>query len=143
MPIFLILAAIFFLLISPLSPVADTMRKNVLGILSRANRNNNPGNLRYAGQAGTTGSDPAGFAVFATLQDGWNALVRQWSLYAERGYSLAHGIAIYAPSNENNTSAYLNFLTSELGVGSSTPLSDINLNALAQAIAKYEGFVDL
>ena len=112
-------------------------------MVSRANRNNNPGNLRYAGQAGTTGQDSNGFAVFASLDLGWNALVRQWTLYANRGYTLAEGITRYAPNTEKNTNAYLNFLANRLGVDPSMPLSAIDLNALAQAVAKYEGFINI
>lgn len=132
MPFLLFIIALFFIFFTPI--------KNMV---SRANRNNNPGNLRYAGQAGTTGQDSNGFAVFASLDLGWNALVRQWTLYANRGYTLAEGITRYAPNTENNTNAYLNFLANRLGVDPSMPLSAIDLNALAQAVAKYEGFINI
>src|SRR3990167_1015973 len=43
---------------------------------SRSYRNNNPGNLRYIGQAGSTGKDKQNFAIFKTFEAGYNALIR-------------------------------------------------------------------
>jgi hypothetical protein len=43
---------------------------------SASYRNNNPGNLKYMGQAGSTGADPKGFAIFGSYDAGWSALIR-------------------------------------------------------------------
>jgi hypothetical protein len=42
---------------------------------SRSFRNKNPGNLKWAGQAKAIGHDDKGFAIFATTQDGMDALM--------------------------------------------------------------------
>ena len=56
---------------------------------SRSFRNNNPGNLKYAGQTGSTGQDAGGFAVFPNYETGFAALERQieLSLLGYAGYS--------------------------------------------------------
>lgn len=74
---------------------------------SRSYRNNNPGNLMYAGQAGAIGADDAGFAIFDSYQDGWNALLNQLQLYAERGLTIGQMLEIYAPPSDNDTQAYI------------------------------------
>jgi hypothetical protein len=86
--------------------------------------NNNPGNLRYAGQAGSVGSNK-GYAVFTTPEAGWAALERQLQLDASRGDTLAKFIGEYAPSSENATEDYLAYLMRGLGVSATTPLSTI------------------
>ena len=52
-----------------------------------AKRNNNPGNLMYAGQRGAIGKDSSGFAIFGSIEDGWAALKRQIELDAGRGHT--------------------------------------------------------
>lgn len=89
-----------------------------------ATKNNNPGNLVNVGQTGVVGTN-GGFAVFATPEAGMNALQHQIELDASRGLSLREFIYKYAPPKENDTSNYLSFLTSGLGVGADTPLTDI------------------
>lgn len=83
---------------------------------SRARRNNNPGNLKYAGQPGAIGADAQGFAIFATPEDGWRALERQIRLDASRGHTLSSFLYKYAPPSENATTAYLDFLRTRLGL---------------------------
>jgi hypothetical protein len=88
-----------------------------------AQKNNNPGNLRAGPSA--IGKDSNGLAIYATAQDGWNDLYRQIGLDAGRGLSLAQFIGKYAPPNENNTSGYLSFVSSSIGVDPSTPLAQL------------------
>lgn len=114
--------------------------KGVLNLMTRAGRNNNPGNLRYAGQAGATGQDPQGFAIFATAHDGWNALYRQIELDASRGQTLKTFIYAYAPPTENSTANYLSFLMKKTGASADTPLSDIDTQNLAEGVAHFEGY---
>lgn len=94
----------------------------VPGSLSQIN--NNPGNLRYVGQAGATGSYQ-GYATFSTPKAGWAALERQLRLDAAAGDTVETFINSYAPPSENDTGNYLRFLVSGLGVPASTPLSQI------------------
>ena len=91
---------------------------------SRSFRNNNPGNLRYAFQFGTTGKDKNSFAIFATYEDGWKALVNQLTIAANgksRVYkpdmSLMDFFQIYAPASDSNEpKSYALFVARKLGV---------------------------
>jgi hypothetical protein len=93
-------------------------------------RNNNPTNLGYAGQPGAspvTMYDPGAgtsvtYAKFDTLQDGIAAAGRQLSLDASRGLTLAQRIATWSTANHQ---AYINNVSSWLGVDPNTPLSAI------------------
>lgn len=94
----------------------------------RGIRNNNPGNLNYAGQAGATKeAGPNGrFAVFRSAEEGLRALGNQLRLYSNRGINSVRAIiSKFAPASENNTQAYINSVSSRLGVGSDASL---NLN---------------
>lgn len=92
------------------------------GSLSQVN--NNPGNLRYVGQAGATGSYK-GYATFSTPDAGWSALERQLQLDARSGDTLAKFVSEYAPPVENDTGSYLRYLVNGLGVPATTPLTTI------------------
>lgn len=102
-----------------------------------ARANNNPGNLRYVGQSGAT-QGQGGFAKFSSPQAGFNALVNQIGLDASRGATLTSFIGKYAPSSENNTAQYIQQVSSWLGIDPNTPLSRIDRNTLAQAMARKE-----
>jgi hypothetical protein len=86
-----------------------------------ADRNNNPGNLRFAGQRGAVLGDK-GFARFNTPQDGFNALKRQILLDSKRGLVAGQFIHKYAPPNENNTIGYTRFFCHQLRCTPDTPL---------------------
>lgn len=64
---------------------------------STSYRNNNPGNLMYAGQAGAIGQDANGFAVFPDSTTGFNALVAQVQLDQNRGYTISQLANAWAP----------------------------------------------
>jgi len=102
-----------------------------------ASVNNNPGNLRYAGQAGASQGE-GGFARFSTPQAGYAALHNQIALDGSRGLTLGQFISKYAPPTENNTSLYLQQITARVGASASTPLNQINREQLARAIAAKE-----
>lgn len=94
----------------------------------RGERNNNPGNLNFAGQAGAELERPGGrFARFETAFDGLRALSRQLMLYAGRGInSVEKIIATWAPaSDNNNTAAYIQAVSQRLGVN---PKAALNIN---------------
>lgn len=109
--------------------------QDLMGLISRmegwgisnsvATRNNNPGNLKYAGQAGAIDKDSRGYAIFGSPESGWAALQRQIELDASREFSVREFIGKYAPSSENNTSGYLSFVTEGLGIGADEKLSSI------------------
>jgi len=105
----------------------------------RGIRNNNPGNLNYAGQEGAKkeGGSNGRFAVFKTMQDGIIALAKQLQIYASRGIdSISAIISKYAPPGENNTKAYIDAIAKKLGIGANTKL---NLNDNATLRALIEG----
>ncbi|EMD6813365.1 lytic transglycosylase [Citrobacter koseri] len=110
----------------------------------RGERNNNPGNLNFAGQAGATLESPGGrFARFETAYDGLRALSRQLMLYAGRGInSVEKIISTWAPaSDNNNTAAYIQAVSQRLGVD---PRIALNMNdpqtmsALMSSIIHHE-----
>ncbi|KAA6001396.1 lytic transglycosylase catalytic [Pantoea sp. M_5] len=102
--------------------------------LKRGERNNNPGNLNYAGQAGAMLERSGGrFAKFQTAYDGLRAMARQLMLYARRGINSVEGIiSTWAPSSENNTGAYVNAISSRLGVDPKAALNLQNPQVLSQ-----------
>ena len=112
----------------------------------RGFRNNNPGNLRSgAGQAGT---DSGGYAQFASMLDGYKAMVRQISMYRNAGLeNVASIISKWAPSNENDTRAYIQSVVAsiqkDLGQGvSATSRLNLNdpkvMNSLIDAMIDHE-----
>lgn len=110
----------------------------------RGERNNNPGNLNFAGQAGAALERPGGrFARFETAFDGLRALSRQLVLYAGRGInSVEKIISTWAPaSDNNNTAAYIQAVSQRLGVN---PQAALNINdpqtmsALMSSIIHHE-----
>ena len=79
-------------------------------------RNNNPGNLRYAGQLGASYGE-GGFARFQTMGEGVEALDKQIRRYESRGLNTIRKIiSTYAPKNENNTEAYIRSVAKSLGI---------------------------
>lgn len=111
--------------------------------LSRAERNNNPGNLEFRGQRGATREDGEGrFAKFGTTEEGVAALARQLQLYGSRGIdTIEEIINKYAPASENNTAAYVNAMVNRLRVSPNQQL-DLNdpqvLSGLIQGISRHE-----
>ena len=102
---------------------------NSLG--SVATRNHNPGNLKFAGQAGAVGKDSRGFAIFQDDSTGWQALYNQLAKYVRTfpGYSIlqitAHYLGQSTPTvdAEGNAFNYANFVAGQLGVAVTTTLA--------------------
>jgi len=85
--------------------------------------NNNPGNLKYAGQPGAT-QGANGFAVFPNYVAGYQALVNQIDLDASRGQTIAQFTSIYAPASDNNNpTSYAAQIANAAGVSVNDPLS--------------------
>lgn len=97
-------------------------------------KNNNPGNLKFAGQAGATGQDQFGHAIFATFQDGYQALINQVrrmlngssSLYPQT-WTLTQAMNRYAEANGNQ---YAIFIADRIGVSPNVTLSELNAMSL-------------
>ena len=87
-----------------------------------ADRQANPGNLRYVGQKNAVMGDKR-FAKFNTHEDGWNALRNQIALDASRNLNMEQFIYKYAPPNQNNTAAYLQQVLRAMNANPSTKLS--------------------
>jgi len=114
--------------------------------LPRGLRNNNPGNLNYAGQAGAEkeGGPGGRFAVFGSMQEGIAALIRQLALYASRGIDTISAIVKkYAPAADgNDVAAYIASLVKATGKGANEALDLTNLQTLiplVQGIVRHEG----
>lgn len=86
--------------------------------------NNNPGNLKYVGQAGATGQDSRGFAIFPTYDAGFAALENQVAYDANHGLTIAQFTAKYAPASDgNNPTSYANTIANTFGLSPSDPLT--------------------
>jgi len=125
----------------PASPAPDGGDKT----LPRGIRNNNPGNLNFAGQAGATkeGGPNGRFAKFATMEEGIKAMVRQLKLYKSRGVDTIREIVKkYAPAEDgNNVSAYIAALTKSMGIGADDSIDMDNqkqMVALVKGITSHE-----
>lgn len=110
-------------------PGADNGKANKLADNSspRGIRNNNPGNLNFAGQAGATkeGGENGRFAVFESMRDGISALYRQIQLYFSRGVNTIESVVNkYAPADDNNNvQAYIKQLVGATGKQADEKLS--------------------
>ncbi|MBR8502011.1 hypothetical protein [Enterobacter asburiae] len=109
----------------------------------RGIRNNNPGNLNYAGQTGATmeGGEGGRFAVFESMQHGVAALYKQLQLYFKRGTNtLSSIVKTYAPaSDNNNVDAYISALTKATGKGANEVLDSGDTATMARLM---KGIVD-
>ena len=108
----------------------------------RGIRNNNPGNIRYgdfARGAGATGADSGGFAVFADMESGVAATLKLLQSYASRGFNTIRKIiSRWAPSNENDTQAYIAAVAKQLGVSADSVLNGDQLGGVASSIFQHE-----
>lgn len=104
--------------------------------------NNNPGNLRFAGQKGAV-QGQGGFARFQSPQQGYDALRNQIRLDTGRGHTVGSFINKYAPPSENDTGGYISNVTRSLGVSPNTPLSQVDLDAIARAVARQESSTNI
>jgi len=107
-----------------------------------AARLNNPGNLRFAGQSGAT-KDQSGFAKFNDVASGYAAMSKQLMSYYKRGLNtVSEIVSKYAPSNENDTVGYANYVAQDIGVGKDQEIDVSNpyiMRKLLVAMSKREG----
>lgn len=86
-------------------------------------RNNNPGNLRFAGQSGAV-KTAGNFAKFSTYQQGWDALIRQLRAACEGrskvyrpDMTLFEFCTVWAPAYDgNDPRRYANNVATRIGV---------------------------
>lgn len=124
---------------------ADEGPMNMDPTLPRGIRNNNPGNIRRSADPwqglSDTQTDPAFFQFTAPVY-GIRALARVLKTYRDRhGLTTVQGIiGRWAPTNENNTGAYVQAVASSMGVAPNVPLAwDAGtVRALVAAIIHHE-----
>lgn len=98
-----------------------------------ADRFNNPANLRYAAGYETANTKSGKFAVFPSLDEGVLAAAKQLQIYGTKGINNIHDIiSKWAPSNENNTKAYIEHVVNATG---RSEFEKLNLND-TQTLAK-------
>ena len=103
-----------------------------------ASKNNNPGNIRVPGTKE--------FQKYDNLQAGFDALLKQIKMYQDGSSENTTGketllelMKIYAPaSDKNDPEGYAKYLAEKLNISIDTPISQINTNKLALAIASKE-----
>lgn len=100
---------------------------------SRPARNHNPGDLKFAGQAGAVGRDSGGFAIFPDDVTGFQALYRQLEKYVNDfpGYSILEIMAHYlgqpmpTVNAQGDAFTYAAHVASSLGADISTTLGQL------------------
>lgn len=111
---------------------------------TRADRNHNPGNIedgpfarRQPGYAGSDGR----FAKFASPEHGFAAMQSLLGGYLRRGKNtLSEIIGTWAPSSENNTSAYVAHVSRLTGLNPNQRVGPEHLANIARAMAVHEGY---
>lgn len=115
---------------------------------TRAERNNNPGNIEYKGgfarAHGAIGSDGR-FAIFPDLETGRKAQAALLSNYGKQGINTVSGIVSkWSPAKEkgNNTLAYIDYVSRSMGVGANEQLNmndPVVLGQLSRYMGIHEG----
>ena len=126
-------------------PANNTQSNITIKAGTLADKNNNPGNLRLAGQAGAT-KGQGGFAKFNSPKEGYNALVKDLKIKQSgksrtgltKDSTLEELINVYAPSSENDTNQYVSDISKWLKLPASTSIADMDMESLAKAIARKE-----
>ena len=131
---------------SPAAKSTPTQASKNPGTGSRANRNNNPGNIESGkftkGQLGYAGSDGR-FAIFDTPQAGRNAQISLLGGYLDKGIDTPLKIANkWAPGSEqgNNPEKYAASIAARLGIKPTGTVTAAMLPILASAQAANEGW---
>ena len=115
----------------------------IMNAKPRGIRNNNPGNIRGSNAFkwdGEIGRDSGDFVIFDTPENGLRALARTLRTYRRNyGLNTIRGIVNrYAPTSENNTSAYMSHAARTLGVSVDAPLDRSDYPRLMTVIVAHE-----
>lgn len=86
-------------------------------------RQHNPGDLRHGPGAHHAPSTLDGIGTYTSDTSGWSDLERQLSLDAARGMDIRTFVTAYAPSVENNSSQYLDYICTGLSLGPDVSLA--------------------
>jgi hypothetical protein len=130
------------------SPAAKAGQAAAPGTGPRSVRNNNPGNLRYSPNLvkpgyvleKAVGADSGGFAIFATPQDGLEAMEKQVRLDTQtRGMTLSQFVNKYAPPNENDTNKYTKFVSDRTGLMANDRIPASKIPEVMNAMILMEG----
>lgn len=109
---------------------------------------NNPGNLKFAGQAGAEKGEEAArggnFARFKTVDAGLDALRQQVLKDAERGLTIRDFVMKYAPpSDGNDTEQYIKDATRELKAKDGDSLAEVDPYDVVRFVAKHESGTEM
>jgi hypothetical protein len=118
--------------------------------LPRGIRNNNAGNIRFnAGNdwQGQTGKDSAGFVTFSSAKYGLRAAAKLLINYQNNANlnTIEQIISRWAPTTENNTSAYIDSVAARVGLA---PYEYVNLSDstvlvdMLKSIVKHENGIN-
>lgn len=111
---------------------------------TRADRNNNPGNIEDGAfarkQPGYIGGDGR-FARFASPDHGFGAMEKLLSGYMKQGKNTLWSIiSKWAPGHENNVGAYVGHVSKLTGLSPNQRLGAEHIPLIARAMAKHEGY---
>lgn len=130
----LIAALIFGGIFMPANSLYDRMAKAIMEFEgyfegSVSWKNNNPGNLKLAGQAGAVGADSQGHAIFPDFQTGYRSLVNQVRIMFTAGGSIYNPAMslyqVFSKYAEGNSREYAEFVAGRLGVSPQASLQEI------------------
>lgn len=112
------------------------------GAAANSASRNNPGNIRdsaFARRNGATGAS-GGFAVFPDMATGTAAQAALLQVYRGQGKDTISAIVKkWAPSNENDTAGYIDFVSKRTGIDANRKLTDADYEAVRAAMAVREG----
>ena len=107
--------------------------------MTRGYRNNNPGNIRktstvWMGQI-IPGSD-ADFITFESMEWGYRAIFVLLDGYISKGFdTISKIINRYAPSSENDTTAYINHVSTLTGINQNTIINPDDMESMIKIVA--------
>lgn len=111
----------------------------------RGVRNNNPLNIRVGNdwQGERAVNDDGEFEQFESVEMGFRAAAKLLKNYRDLygADTIEKIIARWAPSNENNTAAYIASVEKQTGISRATVLSDSDYVPLIAAMVKHENGV--
>lgn len=112
-------------------------------LIPRGIRNNNPGNIDRAGTSwkgmAPDQSSDSRFIVFSAPEWGIRAMARILRTYMGRGQNtIAKIISTWAPPSENNTTAYIEAVSKEVGLPANALVTDAYIPAIIAAIIRHE-----
>lgn len=112
-------------------------------------KNNNPWNIKDTQFGNVIWTSSNGFAMFATPEDGFDALVAKIQYNQTNpnskyyGKTIAQYFQMYAPASDwNDPVAYANSVAKQLWVDVNTPISQLDATKFAAAIAKHDSGYD-